>query len=94
MIVATLWGYFFLPETKGLTMDQMDVILYVALAWTQHFSETMLTFLLTVAMPMMLALSLPPSSSTPHSMTTRQNQANTRKLSRERRLVILEVVKC
>lgn len=45
MIVATLWGYFFLPETKGLTMDQMDVILYVALVWTQHFSETMLTFL-------------------------------------------------
>ncbi|TEA21559.1 Quinate permease [Colletotrichum sidae] len=26
MIVATLWAFFFLPETKGLTMDQMDVI--------------------------------------------------------------------
>ncbi|KAK2001126.1 quinate transporter [Colletotrichum falcatum] len=26
MIVATAWAYFFLPETKGLTMDQMDVI--------------------------------------------------------------------
>ncbi|WDK15176.1 hypothetical protein CGRA01v4_06457 [Colletotrichum graminicola] len=29
MIVATAWAYIFLPETKGLTMDQMDVILYV-----------------------------------------------------------------
>ncbi|EFQ25200.1 uncharacterized protein GLRG_00344 [Colletotrichum graminicola M1.001] len=26
MIVATAWAYIFLPETKGLTMDQMDVI--------------------------------------------------------------------
>ncbi|GKT95803.1 quinate permease [Colletotrichum tofieldiae] len=26
MIVATVWAFFFLPETKGLTMDQMDVI--------------------------------------------------------------------
>ncbi|CCF43114.1 hypothetical protein CH063_12912 [Colletotrichum higginsianum] len=26
MIIATLWAFFFLPETKGLTMDQMDVI--------------------------------------------------------------------
>ncbi|KAJ5083070.1 hypothetical protein N7532_012113 [Penicillium argentinense] len=26
LIVATLWSYFLLPETKGLTIDQMDMI--------------------------------------------------------------------
>lgn len=31
MLVASAWAYFFLPETKGLTIDQMDYILYVAL---------------------------------------------------------------
>ncbi|KAK1585876.1 quinate transporter [Colletotrichum navitas] len=36
MIVATVWAYLFLPETKGLTMDQMDVILYVIL-YTDYF---------------------------------------------------------
>lgn len=29
MVVATVWSYFLLPETKGLTIDQMDMILYV-----------------------------------------------------------------
>ena len=29
MLVATAWSYFLLPETKGLTIDQMDIILYV-----------------------------------------------------------------
>lgn len=31
MVVATLWSYFLLPETKGLTVDQMVMILYVNL---------------------------------------------------------------
>lgn len=26
MLVATVWTYFFMPETKGLTIDQMDAI--------------------------------------------------------------------
>lgn len=29
LVVATVWSYFLLPETKGLTIDQMDMILYV-----------------------------------------------------------------
>ena len=27
MMLASLWAFFFLPETKGLTIDQMDLIL-------------------------------------------------------------------
>lgn len=27
MLTATVWAYFFLPETKGVTIDQMDVLL-------------------------------------------------------------------
>jgi hypothetical protein len=27
MLLATIWAFFLLPETKGLTMDQMDEIL-------------------------------------------------------------------
>ena len=27
MLVASTWSFCFLPETKGLTIDQMDVIL-------------------------------------------------------------------
>jgi hypothetical protein len=27
MLLATGWAFFLLPETKGLTMDQMDAIL-------------------------------------------------------------------
>ena len=26
MLIATLWTFFFLPETKGLTIDQMDTL--------------------------------------------------------------------
>jgi hypothetical protein len=29
MLVASIWSFFLLPETKGLTIDQMDVVLYV-----------------------------------------------------------------
>lgn len=29
MLLATLWAYFCLPETKGKTLDEIDVILYV-----------------------------------------------------------------
>lgn len=29
MLVASAWAYFLLPETKGLTIDQMDYVLYV-----------------------------------------------------------------
>lgn len=29
MLIATLWAFFFLPETKGLTIDQMDKLLYI-----------------------------------------------------------------
>lgn len=28
LMIATIWSYFFLPETKGLSIDQMDMILY------------------------------------------------------------------
>ncbi|GKT66147.1 LOW QUALITY PROTEIN: quinate permease [Colletotrichum tofieldiae] len=31
MLTATVWAYFFLPETKGVTIDQMDVLLCVYL---------------------------------------------------------------
>lgn len=31
-MVATIWTYFCLPETKGLTIDQMDTLLYVSLS--------------------------------------------------------------
>ena len=31
MLLASTWAYFMLPETKGLTLSQMDVILYVKL---------------------------------------------------------------
>lgn len=27
MMVATLWAFFFLPETKGKTLEEMDVML-------------------------------------------------------------------
>ena len=29
MLLASTWAFFMLPETKGLTLAQMDIILYV-----------------------------------------------------------------
>lgn len=29
MLIASTWAFFFLPETKGVTIEQMDLILYV-----------------------------------------------------------------
>lgn len=29
MLIASTWAFFLLPETKGVTIDQMDILLYV-----------------------------------------------------------------
>jgi hypothetical protein len=31
MLLAIIWSFFFLPETKGKTLDEMHTILYVSL---------------------------------------------------------------
>lgn len=29
LLIAVAWAFFFLPETKGVSIDQMDLLLYV-----------------------------------------------------------------
>jgi hypothetical protein len=36
MLIATVWAYFFLPETKGKTLEEFDVILYVVSSSSQN----------------------------------------------------------
>lgn len=31
LLIAVAWAFFFLPETKGVSIDQMDLLLYVRL---------------------------------------------------------------
>jgi magnesium-transporting ATPase (P-type) len=40
LIIATIWAFFLLPETKGLTIEQMDMILYVLNNWYIRLSLT------------------------------------------------------
>jgi hypothetical protein len=30
LLIAVAWAFFFLPETKGVSIDQMDLLLYVS----------------------------------------------------------------
>lgn len=30
LLIAMAWAFFFLPETKGVSIDQMDLLLYVS----------------------------------------------------------------
>lgn len=30
LLIAMVWAFFFLPETKGVSIDQMDLLLYVS----------------------------------------------------------------
>jgi tellurite resistance protein TehA-like permease len=40
MIVAAVWAFFLLPETKGLTIEQMDLILYVISSVSKLFTNS------------------------------------------------------
>lgn len=33
LLIAVAWAFFFLPETKGVSIDQMDLLLYVQLVF-------------------------------------------------------------
>lgn len=43
LLIAMVWAFFFLPETKGVSIDQMDLLLYVS---HHSCSGSMLTILL------------------------------------------------
>lgn len=42
LLIAMVWAFFFLPETKGVSIDQMDLLLYVSHCFP---ADPMLTFL-------------------------------------------------
>ena len=44
MLIASLWGFFLLPETKGVTIDQMDILLYVLALRPHPNAQSVLTY--------------------------------------------------
>lgn len=63
MVVATVWSYFLLPETKDLTVDQMDMILYV------HLLVPLLHLLLTLT----VVITNPDTAAFPTPVLPRRN---------------------
>jgi hypothetical protein len=39
LVITMIWSYFLFPETKGLTVDQMDVIYFLPFVINYLFSE-------------------------------------------------------
>lgn len=42
LLIAMTWAFFFLPETKGVSIEQMDLLLYVSHC---SIADSMLTLL-------------------------------------------------
>lgn len=78
LLIAMAWAFFFLPETKGVSIDQMDLLLYVS-----HYflPEPMLTLCSTAAMR--ATDKAFPSKKTPAGLSlmgrTRRSRANTQR---------------